>query len=119
MPFTTINSTTTVATGVVLNALAAVDNTNGNQFANTGREMIEIANTNGPTLTVTIITAGVYTVGTTDYAVADINATINNAQTKIFGPFDTTLFNDANNNVQITYSAGANVTQRVITLGTN
>jgi hypothetical protein len=119
MPFTTINSTTSTASGVVLANAATVDSTNGNQFANTGRQIIEINNTNGPTLNVTIVTAGVYTVGTTDYAIADLTATINNATTKVFGPFDTTLFNDTNNMVQVSFSANTNVTARVITLGTD
>ncbi len=118
MTRTALTITTTAAAGVTLNAAQAVDNTNGNTFTNTGRELIEITNGSGSTLTVGFTTNGVYTVGLTQYAVADLNVSVLNATSKVCGPFDKTLFNDGSNNVDVDWSSGSSVTCRVISLGT-
>src|SRR3954462_4103032 len=115
---TPINST---APGTVLPASAAVDGTNGNKFANpTGRALIEITNGAAGAINVTFTTSANYnvtgTVNTVAYAVADSLVAITNGTSKVFGPFDKTLYNDANSNVIVNYSAGASVTARVIEL---
>ncbi len=113
---TPINST---APGTVLTASAAVDNTNGNKFANpTGRAIIEITNGSGSTLNATFTTQANYNVvgtnGSVSYAVADINVAVTNATSKVCGPFDKSLYNDANGNVIVNFSSGSSVTARVI-----
>lgn len=118
MTATSLSVVTTAASGTVLPAGAAVDNSNGNVFTNTGREAMIVSNLSGGVLTVTIVTNGVYAVGTVNYAVADLAVNINNNTSKILGPFDKTLFNDANGAVDISWSSGTNVTAQVISLGT-
>ena len=118
MPHTTINSVTTAAAGTLLNAAAAVDGTNGNQFANpTGRAIIEITNAAAANINVTFNTVGVATFGGVAYAIADVVGVIANATTKVFGPFDKSLFNDANGNVLVDYTSGTNVSARVLEVG--
>lgn len=119
MARTTMAAVTTAAAGVVQAAAAAVDQPNGNQFANpTGRAVMEITNGAGSPITATFTTNGVYTVGAVQYAVADLVVTVTNGTSKICGPFDKTLFNDGTGNVLVDWSSGTTVTARVIELGT-
>lgn len=119
MVATALTVTTTSAAGVVVPAASSIDNGNGNSFANTGRELIQITNASGGSITITFITQGVYTaVGGTTYNIADLAVSLANATTRAYGPFDKTLFNDANALVQITWSAGGAITANVISLGT-
>lgn len=113
---TPINST---APGTVLTASAAVDGTNGNKFANpTGRAIIEITNGAAAVINVTFTTTATYnvtgTASTITYNVADPLIGVTNGTSKVFGPFDKTLYNDTNGNVIVNYSSGASVTARVI-----
>lgn len=118
MTATALTVTTTAALGTVLPAATTVDSANGNTFANTNRELMIVSNINGPTLNVTITTNGVYSVGSVQYQIADLAATVANGVTKVFGPFDKTLFNDGASNVDIAWSSSTNMTARVISLGT-
>ncbi len=113
---TPINST---APGTVLTAGAAVDNTNGNKFANpTGRAIIEVTNGGAGSINVTFTTQANYnivgTTGTITYTVQDPLIAVANAVSKVFGPFDKSLYNDANSNVIVNFSGGTSVTARVI-----
>src|SRR5438045_3110813 len=119
MARTTLSATTTAAAGATLAASAAVDQPNGNQFANpTGRAIIEITNGAASNINVTFTTNGVYTVGSVQYAIADLVVLVVNATTKVCGPFDKTLFNDGTGNVLVDWSSGTTITARVIELGT-
>lgn len=118
MTATALSVVTTAAAGTVLPAQAAVDNSNGNTFTNTGREAMIVTNLSGSSLTITITTNGVYAVGAVNYAVADLTVTLANNTSKIIGPFDKTLFNDGSQNVDLAWSTGTNVTCNVISLGT-
>lgn len=114
--FTVINTT---APGTVLAAAAAVNAANGNQFVNpTGRAVIEIINGAGAPITVGFTTSNTYNVGAVTYAVADLNVTVNNGVSVVCGPFDKSLFNDANGNVLVDWSSGTTITARVIEMGT-
>ena len=115
-PFTPV---TTSASGSVLGAPAAVDQPNGNEFANAGRSLIEIVNGSASAVSATFITNGTYSVGSTAYAIADLVVSIAASATKACGPFDTTLFNSATNTVQVDWSSGTSITARVIALGTS
>jgi hypothetical protein len=117
MARTALTVTTTAAAGTVLPAAAAVDQANGNQFTNTGRELIEITNGAGSPVTVTFTTNGVYSVGSVQYPIADLAVTVTNGTSKVCGPFDKVLFNDGSNNVDVDYSSGTSITARVISLG--
>src|SRR5215831_17632442 len=109
--------TTTAAAGTTLPAAVAVDQPNGNQFTNTGRELIEITNGAASNINVTFITNGVYSVGSVQYPIADLVVLVVNATTKVCGPFDKVLFNDGSGNVDVDYSSGTSITARVISLG--
>ena len=117
MARTALTVTTTAAAGTVLPAAAAVDNVNGNQFTNTGRELIEINNADSSSHTATFITNGVYSVGSVQYAISDLIVTITNGTSKVSGPFDKVLFNDGTNNVDVDWSSATGMTARVISLG--
>ena len=113
---TPINST---APGTVLTASAAVDGTNGNKFANpTGRAIIEITNGAAGAINVTFTTQASYNIvgtnGTITYSVFDPIISVTNGTSKVFGPFDKSLYNDANSNVIVNYSSGTTITARVI-----
>ncbi len=113
---TPINST---APGTVLTAAAAVDNTNGNKFANpTGRAILEVTNGGAGSINVTFTTSANYNVvgtnGLVTYTVQDPLIAVSNGVSKVFGPFDKTLYNDANSNVIVNFSGGTSVTARVI-----
>jgi hypothetical protein len=118
MARTTFAVTATAAAGTVIAASNAVDAPNGNQFVNTGRELVEITNGAASPINATFTTNGVYTVGVVQYAIADLVVNVTNGTTKVCGPFDKTLFNDANNFVYVDWSSGTTVTARVISLGT-
>lgn len=122
MARTALTPTAITAHGTVTPAAAAVDQANGNQFANpTGRALIEVTNGAGSPITITFTTSANYIVtgGTTSitYPVADDVQTVTNGTTKTFGPFDRTLYNDTNGNVLVDYSSGTSITARVLELG--
>lgn len=108
---------TTTAAGILASAAVAADAT-GNYFTNTGREWLSVTNGGGSSVTVTIVTQGTYNVQSTAYAIADLAISVGASETKLAGPFDRTLFNDANSRVQITYSGVTSVTVKATTLGT-
>ncbi len=117
MTRTTLTVTTSAAAGAVLPAAQAVDQPNGNQFVNTGRQIVHVTNAAASPINVTVTTNDIYTVGSVSYAIADLVVPVVNATTKILGPFDTTLFNDANNFVRVDFSSGTTITINVVTLG--
>jgi len=119
MARTVLTVTTTAAAGTVLPTAVAVDAANGNSFPNTGREMIEVTNGAGAPVTLTITTYGTYAVGAVTYAIADPAISITNATSKVFGPFDKTLYNNTTTgHVDLDWSSGTSITARVIALGT-
>lgn len=83
----------------------------GDEWANTGQEVIEVKNGGGGSITVTLDIKP-----TIDgAAVTDPTVTITAAQTKMIGPFPTGLYNDATTGrAKVTYSGVASVTIRAI-----
>lgn len=118
MARTAIIPVTSAAAGTVLSAAAAVDAVNGNSFVNpTGRAIIEITNGSGSPITATFITNGTATFGGVQYAIADVAVSIAAGASKVCGPFDKTLYNDATGVVQVDWSSGTTVTARAIEVG--
>lgn len=109
----------TTALGATLNAAAAVDATNSNKFTNPrGTALIEITNSSGLTVTVTFTTVQTVSVrGTVTYNVEDNAVNISNATSKVFGPFEKGMYNDANDFVTVAFTNGVNVTARVLQPG--
>jgi hypothetical protein len=117
--FSSLSPVTSAAAGTVISAPVAVDGSNGNEFANEGRTMIEITNAgSGAPVTATFVTWGTYNVGSVNYAIADLAVAIASGTSKVCGPFDPTLFNSATSTVQVTWSSGTSMTARVIAMGT-
>lgn len=61
----------------------------GHKFANTGEELVVVANDYTETVTMTVQTGG--TVG--GLAIADVTVALTAGQTKLVGPFNRTIFN--------------------------
>lgn len=97
--------------GATLPALGAVDATNGNSFTNTAREIIEITNGGGASITATFVTTATYQ----GYAIADKAITIANGASMVIGPFDTGLYGTT---VTVNWSSGTSVTARVLRAST-
>lgn len=91
----------------------AVDQANGNQFQNTGREILHVKNTNGATRTLTVATPG----SVDGLAVADptfvIPATTGD---KFIGPFPPGVYNQNDGNVWLDWDASSGVTIAVLRL---
>lgn len=119
MPRTTLTPTNTTAHGVVLANSVAVDQPNGNQFINpNGRCIIEISNGSTVNMNVTFTPfSGRAVSSTVNYTVANDVQVVANATTKVFGPFDKSLMNDANSMVYVDFSSGNSVTARVLEMG--
>lgn len=78
----------------------------GDQFANTGKEFVEVDNADAAPMTATFVTQK-----TVDgQAVGDRAVTVPAGERRIIGPFDPSVYNDSNGNLQITYSAVTSVT---------
>lgn len=119
MAYSPISGVTSAAAGTVLSAAGSVDGSNGNEFTNNGRALIEITNGGtGSPITATFITNGTYSVGAVSYDITDLAVAVASGTSKVCGPFDTTLFNSPTGTVQMTWSSATSVTARVITLGT-
>lgn len=73
--------------------------TDGMQFANTGREFIIVTNIDATATTITVEGVTACSVG----VIHDFGPfSVANGKTEIFGPIDPSYFNDANNMVQLT-----------------
>jgi hypothetical protein len=92
-----------VAAGIVPSYAAAASS---DKFANNGRTYLHVKNGGGAPITVTIVTQ--YTAG--GLALADQAVSVANGAEKVIGPFPTDLYNDANGETTVTYSATTSVT---------
>lgn len=84
----------------------------GDQFPNTGAELLVVKNGSGGSINVTVVTQA-----TVDgQAVADPVIAVGPGVEKAIGPFPRWVYSDANGNVQATYSAVTSVTVKVLRL---
>lgn len=91
-------------------AYAAVE-ADGNEFANDGQTFVQIKNSSGAnSYTVTIVSQSTLS----DLAVADLTVTVGTSEDWMVGPFRRDVFNDSDDNVQITYSGSAPETDLTI-----
>ncbi|OYD08546.1 hypothetical protein [Paludifilum halophilum] len=85
--------------GILLQVDTTIDQTNGMEFTNTGREVLLVENTGTGALTVTL-----------DYAPdrfgrdGQKSVTLQEGETKVIGPFDRDLYNQ-NNKVYVDFDA--------------
>jgi hypothetical protein len=101
-----------VRTGVALLATDVAANVDGNFFDNTGKEMLAVRNASGGSINVTIQTS----ITVDSQTVADLVVACADAETTLIGPFPVGFYNDAEDEVNITYSAATNIHVAVIKL---
>lgn len=94
--------------GVAITAVAAA--VGGDQFINNGKTYIYIDNGSGAPITATLATAGT----TQGLAIADQTVVVAAGEVVIAGVYSTSLFNDANRMIQVTYTAVTSVTVAVL-----
>lgn len=94
--------------GVALGAVSASGG--GDEFPNDGRSVLYIKNGGGSPINLTITPSG--TIGGLSYQT--IVAAISAGAERIFGPFPTQQFNNANGRVPLSYSGVTSVTVAVI-----
>lgn len=109
----TLTVQTVVVTGLEPAALAAAA-AGGDQFANTGREFVEINNGSGGDITVTFNSQVACNYGS-DH---DVAVVVTAGERRLIGPFPTGRFNDASGFVLITYSGVTTLTIGVYKLPT-
>lgn len=85
----------------------------GDEFVNTGKELIHIKNGDSSNMTLTVATQG-----TVDgQAVADRTVVVPLGGETVLGPFPTSVYNDTNNKVQLTYSSVTSLTLGILNVG--
>lgn len=78
----------------------------GDEFVNTGVEYLEVINGSGADITVTIVTPN-----TVDgLAVTDRAVVVTAGERRKIGPFPTSIYNNSNSKVNVTYSSATSVT---------
>jgi hypothetical protein len=85
----TITATTLENTGIAMTLAAASGD--GHKFTNTGREFVIVTNDYTATVTMTVVTGG----SVVGLAIADVDVAVAADATKIVGPFQTAVFNQA------------------------
>lgn len=93
-----------------LNATYASAASGGDEFANTGTEIVHVKNGSGGSVTVTVAT----TQEVEGLAVADVSVAIPAGEDRFIGPFRQKTFNASDDNVDVTYSSETSVTLAVI-----
>lgn len=84
----------------------------GDEFANTGKELLLVSHTNGGGSTVTLT---ITTEATSDgLAVADRTVSIAAGSFHVLGPFPKGIYNDADGNVNLAWSSATDIDIAVI-----
>jgi len=92
------------------NAVSASDTFNNQD----GNVILEVTNGSGGQITVTVVSQATVS----SLAVADQTVTIDNGAVKAIGPFKTSVFNDASDDVTVTYSGTSSVTAQCLKIVT-
>ncbi len=100
---------TITLTGVATNLQAV---SSADEFANDGRTFLDVNNGSGSSLTVTFTTPG--TIG--GVAISDPTVTVAAGAHKRIGPFDPSIFNAADGNVDVAFSATTTITAEPVKL---
>lgn len=95
-----------------VNPVGAAADVAGDSFTNDGKTMLYIYNGAGAPITLTLVVQ--YTVDSK--AVTNPTLSVTNGEGRLVGPFPTQIYNDANGRVNVTYSAVATVTVKVLSL---
>lgn len=106
----TITKQIAVPAGIALTFGAA--NSGGDQFLNTGKEVLIVKNGDSTATTVTITGQRACNQGTTHSQAISVAASAE----EVIGPLNPYFYNDANGYVQITYSKVTSLTEAVVTV---
>lgn len=106
----TLVSAAVSRSGLNLNTLDVPAAGGGDDFVNSGIELLYIKNADASPKTVTIVTPATQDA----LAVADRAVVVPAGNEMLIGPFPTSIYNDANGKVSLTYSAVTNVTVGVV-----
>ncbi len=98
---------TTVSTAGVAPPTFVAANAGGDQFSNNGKTLYEVKNGSGSPITVTFVRQKTCDQGVLHTTTVSVPATTGD---RIVGPFDASIFNDANGFVQVTYSGVTSLT---------
>jgi hypothetical protein len=94
-------------------AFSAGDSANGHSFVNDGHQMLYVKNGGGSSINVTISTTGKLA----GLSLAALVIAVPNGQERMIGPFDPTVFNQADGNVYADLSGATSVTVGVFQVG--
>lgn len=106
----TIQTAAIAGTALTLSAAAG----GGDQFANSGNERVLIKNGSGAPITITFDSPTTCSFGANAAAAHDLAVVVAAGAETLVGPLATDRFNDANGNVQITYSGVTSLTVAVV-----
>jgi hypothetical protein len=98
--------------GVVADGAAAAGG--GDKFANTGKELLLVKNGSGAPITVTLVTAS--TSDPEGLAITDKTVVVGAGVTTAIGPFPQGIYNDADGNVNFSYSGVTSLTVKALRL---
>lgn len=92
----------TISRSGVAQTLTAANSTSGQEFANDGRTMLLVKNFSSDTVSVSFqyqasLDGGLVTPG-------NLKKAVGNGASKLFGPFPSELYNDADGNVEVDYT---------------
>ncbi len=104
----TLTTQTVVRTGTTFTTASAAGG--GDQFRNTGREVLYVSNGGGSPINVTLAPAGL----PGGLALATHVVAVANGAAKFIGPFDPTFYNNASGMMPITYSGVTSVVVAVV-----
>lgn len=111
MPRTLLNAVRPSSAGAVSGApYTAVDSTNGNMFAISGRTVAKVANTSGGSLTITLNMPG----KSDGQSLTNKTITVPNAEERWLGGLLLSAYQQADGMIYVDWSTATNVSCRVI-----
>lgn len=110
----TLTVTEVTRAGVIVTTLTAAA-AGGDQFPNTGRELVMFKNGDVAAKTVTLVT-GAAGADPDGLAITDKTIVVAAGDTVVMGPFPTGIYNDASGMMNLTYSAVTSCTLKALKL---
>jgi len=106
MPATVLTVSTIALTGTVRAFTAATAGADGDEFENDGKTLYEVINAGVGATVVTFAATG----ACNQAVVHSTSTSVAAGETKTFGPFSTSRFNNTSGRVKVTYSVVTSVT---------
>ncbi len=113
--WTVLPAATAIATtGVLVSGALGTAGANTHTFANTGKEMLLVHNGGVGSINVTITTQQVVDDGENDLDVEDPVIAVGPGETKLIGPFKSSIYNNVDDAVEVALSGITTVTVQVL-----